>query len=433
MRGEVGHPDRVTPSDRLPLRAALAVVGAGPAGSAAAITAARAGRSVVLVDKATFPRDKCCGDGITVGALRHLERLGLDPGDVASWTDVDAAIVSSPSRHVVTFPLPTGQGRFAAVARRLDLDAALVDVARRAGVQVIEGNALTSIDPRDTSVVLTLADGTEVHADFVVGADGMWSPTRRLLGLAAPDYRGDWHAFRQYFTGVSPAAERRLMVWFEPDFLPGYAWSFPLGAGRANVGFGIQRGGPYEIADMKHLWRDLLARPHIRRFVGEQATPEAPHKAWPIPTGLDHVVATAGRVLFVGDAVAAGDAMTGEGIGQALATGTWAAEAVIAAGVDDPSATRRHYEQRLRRDLRPDQRMSDLLVRALRHRKGARAAVWVAGLTPWTRRNFARWLFEDYPRALVLTPGRWREHSFTGPGAFPDGSTARNLAATSDT
>jgi hypothetical protein len=77
--------------------------------------------------------------------------------------------------------------------------------------------------------------------------------------------------------------------------------------------------------------------------------------------------------------------------------------------------------------------MSDLLVRALRHRKGARAAVRVAGLSDWTRRNFARWLFEDYPRALVLTPARWRDHSLAGPGAFADGSTARNLAATSDT
>ena len=418
---------------RTPISAGLAVVGAGPAGSAAAITAARAGRSVVLVDKATFPRDKCCGDGLTVGALRHLERLGLDPGDVPSWTDVDAAIVSSPSRHVVTFPLPRGQGRFAVIARRTELDAALVDVARRSGVTVLEGNGVVAIRHDAESVSLTLADDTVVHAGYVIAADGMWSPTRKLLGLAAADYRGDWHTFRQYFSGVSRSAERELMVWFEPDFLPGYAWSFPLGEGRANIGFGIQRGGSYDVGDMKHLWRDVLARPHIRRFIGAQAEPEAPHKAWPIPTGLDHLAPTAGRVLFAGDAVAAGDAMTGEGIGQALATGTWAAEATGVAGPHHPATARLHYEQRLRRELRPDQQMSDLLVRALRQRKGARAAVWVAGLTDWTRRNFARWLFEDYPRALVLTPARWREHSLAGPGAFADGSTARNLAATSDT
>ena len=70
----------------------------------------------------------------------------------------------------------------------------------------------------------------------------MWSPLRKHLGVATPGYLGEWHAFRQYFTGVGPRAARDLFVWFEPDLLPGYAWSFPLPDGRANVGFGIQRG-----------------------------------------------------------------------------------------------------------------------------------------------------------------------------------------------
>ena len=64
------------------------VVGGGPAGSAAAITATRAGRSVLLVDKATFPRDKCCGDGLTTLALRLGEQLGLDPTPIGDWQPV---------------------------------------------------------------------------------------------------------------------------------------------------------------------------------------------------------------------------------------------------------------------------------------------------------------------------------------------------------
>ena len=61
-----------------------------------------------------------------------------------------------------------------------------------------------------------------------------------------------------------------------------------------------------------------------------------------------------------------------------------------------------------------------LLIRALRHRKGARAALRVAGATAWTRRNFARWLFEDYPRAVVATPRRWHRGIFTGPAPTAD-------------
>jgi hypothetical protein len=63
--------------------------------------------------------------------------------------------------------------------------------------------------------------------------------------------------------------------------------------------------------------------------------------------------------------------------------------------------------------------MSCLLIRAVRHRKGVRAGLRLAGATGWTRRNFARWLFEDYQRALVATPGRWHRGMFRGAGAYP--------------
>jgi len=120
------------------LTADVAVIGGGPAGAAAALELARAGRDVVLFDKATFPRDKCCGDGLTTGALRRLAELGLRPEAVASWQAVDDVWVRSPSGRVVGFPLPDG-GVFGGVARRVALDAALLDLARPEGVQVHHG------------------------------------------------------------------------------------------------------------------------------------------------------------------------------------------------------------------------------------------------------------------------------------------------------
>ncbi|MEA2715842.1 MAG: hypothetical protein QOI99_159, partial [Actinomycetota bacterium] len=121
----------------------VAVVGGGPAGAAAAIVLARAGRDVVLVDKATFPRDKCCGDGLTAAALRELEWLGLRPESVPDWQVVDQAWVRGPTGRTVRFPLPEGRGQYAACAPRAQLDAALLDVARAAGVKVHDGHALT--------------------------------------------------------------------------------------------------------------------------------------------------------------------------------------------------------------------------------------------------------------------------------------------------
>jgi flavin-dependent dehydrogenase len=109
--------------------------------------------------------------------------------------------------------------------------------------------------------------------------------------------------------------------------------------------------------------------------------------------------------------------MTGEGIGQALLTGVLAAEAVAGAG-PDPAAVARRYREGVARHLAPDVRFAAALGAILRSKSGARAAVRAAGLSPWTRRNFARWLFEDYPRALVLTPSRWKRGALTGPGAY---------------
>ena len=400
----------------------VAIVGAGPAGAAAAITLARAGRDVVLVDKATFPRDKSCGDGLTTGALRLLEGLGLDPEVVASWRPVSDVWIRSPRGRTVPFSLPRGDGLFAAVARRRELDAALVDLARQAGADVREGHGVTGAEQDDDRVTLHFAgthDGDHrIEARHVIGADGVWSPLRKHLGLDRPGYRGEWHAFRQYVRSVSPRAASELWVMFERDLLPGYFWSFPVGEGHANIGFGIVRGGPLGTQDMKRLWPDLLSRPHVRDLLGDAAQPEGPHRAWPIPADVRDVVLSDGRVLFAGDAIAAADPMTGEGIGQALATGRWAAEAVLATPTHHPMDAARRYERAVHRDLARDQRFAGFLGQGLTRPAVAELAIAAGGLTGWTRRNFARWLFEDYPRAAALTPDRWIASRFAGSGAY---------------
>jgi geranylgeranyl reductase family protein len=394
----------------------IAVVGAGPAGTAAAITAARAGLDVLVIDKATFPRDKICGDGLTTGALRHLEHLGLDPGDVASWMTAQDCWIRSPSGRTTRFSLPEGRGEYVAIATRRDLDSALVDLARKAGADVLDGHAMVTATESGDHIQVDVDGLGEVRARWAIGADGMWSPLRKQLDVAVTGYRGEWHAFRQYVSGVGPLAARDLYISFDADIVPGYFWSFPLPDGRANIGFGIQRGGSYSIQDMKQLWPALLDRPHIRAVLGPDWTADEPHRAWPIPARVDSVPSVTRRTLFVGDAVAACDVMTGEGIGQALATGVRAAESVIAQGASGDAAAA--YDVALRRELVADHRMSSLLVRGLSSPKGAARAVAIAATNDWTRRNFTRWLFEDYPRALIATPRRWRRGAVTRPGAY---------------
>jgi menaquinone-9 beta-reductase len=469
----------------------VAVVGAGPAGSAAAITLRRLGWRVTVIDKAVFPRDKCCGDGLTTAALRRAELLGLDPRMVPSWAPVTEAVVVATGGRRITLPFPADGTQYAASAKRFDFDAALLDLARRAGAHVIEGHAVTGVRPVDrsqptgtgvsgtdsgaagaTGVVAELDDGTEIRANYLVAADGMWSPVRKAIsqregtdkedwggdgdgegdaragagtgtgggtrtgagGRAEPaghhagpaGYLGDWQAGRQYYAGVGPQA-KRLWVWFEPDMIPGYAWSFPLAGDCANVGYGVIRQPGQPLGELKGQRIEFLDRPEIAAVLGPQAVPIGPWKAWPIPAqiGVTKAHALGGRVLFVGDAVRACDPMTGEGIAQAFETAELAAHAIAAAGPGNRGAAARRYERRLRWGMAVDDRLSRALSAVLARDQGSAKALRIADTSEWGRRKFARWMFEDYPRAVLVTPHRWRRGMFNRPGAFGSCSSRR--------
>lgn len=408
----------------VPPNADVVVVGAGPAGAAAASHLALGGCRVVLFDKARFPRDKCCGDGLTTGALRRLAELGVRPERLTSWQRVNTAAVRTPAGRVFDFPLPSS-GTFAAVVRRYELDASLVDIAGRHGALVAEGHTFRSLEhrggrrPLEVSFVAPDGHPVSVRCCYVVGADGMWSPLRKAVGLPEPGYRGDWHAFRQYFRAESPEA-RLMWVFFDGDLLPGYAWSFPLADGRVNVGFGVPRRAAGSGAELRRQWAAILARPHVARLLGDSPHPEGILKTWPIPTAQHRSPSSAldGRVLFVGDAARAPDSMTGEGIGQALETAELAAGAIVGSGPRRSGAAAARYQSALGRGLLIDDRLSVLLSRAMSRTRALEASMRLAAATERGRRTFARWMFEDYPRAVVITPRRWRPGLLHRPGAF---------------
>ena len=385
------------------------VVGAGPAGVAAALTAHRLGLSVQIIDKATFPRDKCCGDGLTTGALRLLDQLGLRPETVASWKVCRDVSLRSPSGRMIDLQLPD-DGQFAAIATRLDLDAALVNHARECGVDIREGVGFVNIT-RDGDYHVTTSDG-EVTARVVIAADGMWSPVRKVMQPDRAPYLGEWHALRQYARDVTGPASEKLYVWFEPDLLPGYAWSFPLADGRVNIGFGILRGASHKPGDMKAVWADLLSREHVRQALGSTAVLDDKLSAWPIPARVTSTTLHVDNVLFVGDAACVTDVLTGEGIGQALLSGMLAG---AAAAQQQPG---RAYQRAMRQHFFADHRMSNLLGRVLANERMARAALRIIDGGTWRKQKFVRWMFEDEPRASALTPRRWHRGYLSSSGAY---------------
>ena len=383
----------------------LIIVGGGPAGTAAALEAASEGLSVAIVDKDKFPREKCCGDGLTTSALAHLHDLGLDLSSLPSFLPTTSIELRSPKgRHHHYELSPPGH---AAVVRRFELDAALVDLARSAGVTVLEQHPIEAVEAGPLDVVIK-AGGLSMSTSFLIAADGMWSPTRRLVeGARKQRYLGEWHAFRQYFRGAPSTSLNRMAVWFEPDLLPGYAWAFPLADGSLNVGFGIRRGNNMSTQAMKRIWPELLQRQHIVDMLGPESEPEAPHRAWPIPAQLGRRSLTRGRVFFVGDAAASTDPMTGEGIGQALETGRLAAHAITTSrSASEASAC---YRRSITKGMVRDHRLAAGLSRLLANQTVTESALALTSSTAWSSHHFALWLFEAYPRATVFNPYRWHD------------------------
>jgi geranylgeranyl reductase family protein len=327
------------------------VVGAGPAGSVAAFVLARGGARVALVDKATFPRDKACGDLIGPRGVQLLNDLDIDVGETPI---VDDMVVVGPARGRARLPCYPGitYPGFGVVSPRFSLDSALQEAAIVGGAETFVGRADEPIVDGSTLKGFTLSSGERVHADFVIGADGANSRVANVAGLVDHS-RVLWgFALRAYL--ADPVQLPHLVFW-EPTpwhAFPGYGWLFPGVDGRANVGLGLGMLADRRAAShaqrhfdafLDHLWKlEILSAPPIASSVGPRLG------GW-LKMGMIGTTPARDGVLLVGDAAGLVNPLQGEGISQAMRSGRAAAEAIIAG----PAGTADGYRSQLRSAFSP--------------------------------------------------------------------------------
>jgi geranylgeranyl reductase family protein len=335
----------------------LIVVGAGPAGAATALEARRlrADAAVLLVDKAAFPRDKPCGDGIGPHAVDELAALGA-AGVLDGYPPVSRLRFRAPDGTEVAGEM----ARPNRVVPRQVLDARLVEAAVASGA-VLHRSHVRALEDRGDRVVL---DG-ELAGRVVVGADGANSAVRRLLGLAGNPPDDVAIAVRGY-APAPPGPPEQFVDWV-PHGWPAYAWCFATGTGLANVGYGLLRsrldGGR---AVLYGRLRTLL--PGLEADAATLRAHHLPLSTYRPPPGR-------GRVLLAGDAASLVNPVSGEGIYYALASGRLAAAAALGA----PSEPFPAYRELLDRALGRHFRHATLLARAIRHRRLATATMAAAG------------------------------------------------------
>src|SRR5581483_4390027 len=277
------------------------VVGGGPAGSTTAFRLAAAGATVLLVDRARFPRDKPCGGGLTVRAVR---RCPVDPAPVVE-EEVDLVELRFRYGDAV---VRRARAPVILMTQRRRLDAFLLDAARERGVEVREGTTVAALDGGSTAV---LAGGERVSAEVVVGADGANGTTARALGLGEGIVHGVAYEGNARYGALERSRYERRAVVELADIPGGYGWVFPK-AGHANVGPEL---------------RGHLARLCEAHGVEPGSLEELRGHRLPLRRPGTRIAGP--RALLVGDAAGLIDPVSGDGMYECFVSAELAAAAIL--------------------------------------------------------------------------------------------------------
>jgi geranylgeranyl reductase family protein len=321
----------------------ILIIGAGPGGATAALQLAKLGVGCMLVDKASFPRDKVCGDALSgkvVEVLRKLdpsivEQLQLQPIQLGSWgvtfvaPNLEQLRVPFKQQIDLTGPAP------GYIAKRIDFDNFLLQQAlKHPQVRFVPQTALEVFKKQSSGYQCSTKDGkVSIDAKMVIVADGAQSRFARLVAGMQMEPEHYCAGIRAYYTGVTGLdTENFIELHFLKELLPGYLWIFPLPNGEANVGLGVRSDVVSKRKlNLKQLLPEMIAHyPNLKeRFANATLTDEV--RGYGLPLGSKKRPLSGDNYLLVGDAASLIDPFTGEGIGNAMMSGMLAAQQAIKA------------------------------------------------------------------------------------------------------
>lgn len=390
-----------------PASCEVLVVGAGPAGSAAARTLALAGVDVVQIDQQAFPRDKICGDALIPDAHHALRKLGL----------LDEVMqIAHPVTHVGCIGSRGGRidvpGTLAVLPRK-QLDELLVRAATRAGVRFFAPARFLAPLVEDGRVVGARIQGSNVGSEGEASPAGSAPLTREIRArwvilatgassqaLIAADVcerqTPSGMALRGYVRNEAMAQRiKAIEVVWHRSLTPGYGWIFPCGPGLFNIGVGLAHShnrpgkeagrGAKQDFNLREVFAAFTQFYQPARELVSSGTLLGALKGAPLRCTLEGARYTRAGMLVTGEAAGSTYSFTGEGIGKALETGTLAAEAILSArngSEDDNAQVLRGYEDSLAA-LKPRFLLYEKANKVNRH-------PWLSDLLIWRARRSPR-------------------------------------------
>jgi geranylgeranyl reductase family protein len=328
------------------------VVGAGPSGATTAYYLAQAGLDVLLLEKARFPREKVCGDGLTPRAVKTLVAMGVDVGPDSGWLrNKGLRVIGAGMRLQMPWPELDSYPGYGLVRSRSSLDEALARRAQAAGARLVEGITVTApvLDDAGQIIGVTAQGGSENHnhdpersgaseqtfrSRVVVAADGNSSRLSVAMGLRKRDDRPLGVAVRTYYKSPrhdDDYLESWLDLWDGDRLLPGYGWIFGMGDGTSNVGLGLlNTSAAFGNTDYRALLkRWLRSMPDEWGFTEENRT--EPVRGAALPMGFNRTPHYYRGLLLAGDAGGLVNPFNGEGIAYAMESGEILARTIVQA------------------------------------------------------------------------------------------------------
>ena len=374
----------------------MAIIGAGPAGTACALALRHSGLRVALLDKAQFPRDKVCGDAVPGHALKALRQL--DPAFVEALWQLQPLDAVRESRLVapngdslrMRWKLPSFS------CPRETLDAALLELVRaHSATEIMESTGLKDLQIEADGVRLRPAQGPEITCQMVIGCDGANSVVSRKL-LPEPRLARAHHCVgvRAYFENIADTESGTTEFFLTRDYLAGYVWLFPVGQGRYNVGLGmLAEVVARHKVDLKETMQRLLATHPALAGRFAEARQLGPIVGFGLPLGGGRVRPVSGaRFMLCGDAASLIDPLQGHGIDTAMQSGILAAAQALACfeKQDFSAGFMQEYDAQIAHKIGRKLAKSYRLMRFLSNKAWlVNAAVRLArvpGIKPWVQR-----------------------------------------------